>query len=397
MSNLGARNFKSLGVREDTLKGQWLFALPFLLYLALSPLYLFPSGMPQIADFIILIGIGFSLLSWSSKYTGHIRKVYVMGFLFALYAVFVNLINYVFFPDTRFLLSALYYPFNLCIFIYTVSVIEKCGRPLLRAAAAVIAFTVFLELFWSLFLPQGHWRTLGSFNNPNQLAYWSLLSATIIVMLRRPFTLSALDIVLISILAVLQTLALSKAGLITYSLFLIILFFSPYLKMTHRAVFIFLIITGLLAMSINLWDARSMNDSFIQNAIDRVASIGDEPDDSPAARGYYRLFEFPHYVILGAGEGGFARFDDTHVKELHSGLATMIFSYGIVGASLFLYFLYRVFRQQSLFILLFLGPIILFGVSGQNFRFSHFWVYLAITYAGYNLSKTKPENIHETG
>lgn len=359
---------------------EWFTAAPLLLYFVLSPLYFFPSGTPQIADFVIVLGVLMMFIKWCLHPSMRLRTVYFVGGLFALYTVGINVVNHFFFPDPRFLLSALYYPFNFLVFLYAATVFERNGTMMRNAAAWAILASVALEVFWAFFMPATHWRETGSFNNPNQLAYWSLLSATILVMLRAERGLSYLELGAIGVLGLLQTMALSKAGIITYSLFLFVLFFSPYLSNGKRILLSIgaavMLVAAIFYMEVNLTEV-----AFIDQAYERVTSIGQEADDTPEARGYGRLIEFPEYVLLGAGEGAFARFDAAHVKELHSGLATIIFSYGIIGTLFFLTFFLLIYNKRSIFVLALFAPIILFGVSGQNFRFSHFWIYLAVVYA----------------
>src|SRR5262249_9548312 len=95
------------------------------------------------------------------------------------------------------------------------------------------------------------------------------------------------------------------------------------------------------------------------------------------ARGYMRMVENPQYLLLGAGEGGFDRFKGDKPRELHSGLATLLFSYGPMGSLIFAALLYAVFSKQEKYFLVLLVLILLFGLVQQNIRFSMFWVFLA--------------------
>src|SRR5690606_25026545 len=72
-------------------------------------------------------------------------------------------------------------------------------------------------------------------------------------------------------------------------------------------------------------------------------------------RGYERLWEYPQYLIYGAGEGAHWRFMDVLYaersigggREIHSGLASVLFSYGIFGFALFAGFIYAIFRKAQ--------------------------------------------------
>ena len=110
----------------------------------------------------------------------------------------------------------------------------------------------------------------------------------------------------------------------------------------------------------------------------RLGTIGKQEDDTAEARGYLRLIEHPEYLFVGAGEGAHWRFGR---QELHSGIATLIFSYSIFGLGFFLLFLYTIFNRQPWYYTAMLVPIFLYGLTHQNVRFSYFWVFLACCYA----------------
>ena len=205
-----------------------------------------------------------------------------------------------------------------------------------------------------------------------------------IIFLKRDEKLNLLDYLLLLILGYFEMLALSKSGIITYAFMFILLFFTPKATNTAR-----IIAAGILICisSYGAYNASKLQNLTaaikpIQNVVKRLGNIGQEQDDSPEARGYYRLIRYPQYTLLGAGEGAFRRFPDDkgYVRELHSGIATIIFSYGITGALVFFTFLALVMNRQPWYYILLFMPIILFGLPHQNFRFAHFWVLLGLNY-----------------
>jgi hypothetical protein len=360
-------------------KISWMHIAPLVLYLLLSPIYLIPSGLPQLADGFILFGLVGLLFSSIYNSSVKMRTIFFVGSVFAMYTVCINIINYLYFPHSRFLLSSLFYPYNVLVFMYTVKLLEQYGDKLRQILFSVIAVAVIGQFIWAVATPQEHWREIGSFNNPNQLAYWSLLSATMIVLLRQNKKLGFVAFGLLLLLGILQVLALSKAGIISYFVFLVILFFSPLMAKT-RILFVLL----LAVSAVSLGAFSYMNPHFkamvFEKPIARLYNIGAEPDDSAEARGYYRPIKFPIYVLLGAGEGAYDRFEPENPVELHSGLVTIVFSYGLIGVCLFGGFLLLVVNKKPPYILLFFIPVLMFGLTGQSFRFSHFWIFLALAY-----------------
>jgi hypothetical protein len=98
-------------------------------------------------------------------------------------------------------------------------------------------------------------------------------------------------------------------------------------------------------------------------------------------RGYDRIWRNQKYLLLGAGEGGLSRFDDTaYVKnmEIHSSAGTILFSYGIVGSILFLVFTWRVIRRARVRMMITLLPPLLYTGAHQGLRFTMLWVVLAV-------------------
>lgn len=355
-------------------------------YLIISPFYIFPKGYPQPADFLLILGIlpFLAMQMLTAKTT--IRPVFLLGGFFALLTIAINLINHLVFDDVRFILTMLIYPYNFMIFVFITVLTKRNAEQFKKTTLAAIVISVIIQIAVIIFLESGFrgYRGTGGFENPNQFAYWSLLTAAMIIFLRRGEKLKPLDFILLIALGYFQTLALSKAGIITYTTLILLLLITP--KIPKRAYWVLLaaLAASCIFTIINHDKASIFFSKFntIQNAVDRIESIGEEPDDSAQARGYLRLIEHPQYTLLGAGEGAFERFPDDagYVRELHSGIATIIFSYGIFGALIFFSFLALIMNKQRWYYIMLFMPIILFGLPHQNFRFAHFWVLLGINY-----------------
>lgn len=354
-------------------------------YLVLSPFYVFPKGRPQPADFILMLGMLPVMLSYILHKRIQIPPVHLIGGLFVLLTIFVNCINYIYFPDIRFLLTALIYPYNFLVFLFVIWMFRKDFDTAVKSTFYGLAVTIIIQLFVIMFFESGFrgYRGTAGFENPNQLAYWVLLTAAMIVFLRRNGKIRAVDWLLLSILTYMQALALSKAGIIAFSIFLLMLFFTPKIsRMGYVVVLMGVIATIFYA----IYDFDNLNRAFsniepLKNVIARIEGIGTEPDDSPEARGYYRIIEYPLYSLLGSGEGAFYRFNaEGYNRELHSGIATIIFSYGLFGALLFGSFIFLIIYRQPWYYVMLFVPIILFGLPHQSFRFAHFWVFLGINY-----------------
>lgn len=373
------------------------FTAIWILYLLISPIYVFSKGLPQPADYLIF-AFGFpALLIAMIKHQGNMPKVFIFGIIFAGLTIAVNLIHFSFLFNDRLLKHSLYYIFNFCVFLYTLIVFrqnpERINQLTYYAVAAIIIFQFF---YAPLFGEVELLRNLGSFNNPNQLAYWSLLNMAILIILKRDQKFTLFDLMLFGMCIYLESLSLSKAGMIITVLMTGTLFFLPNVPKYGR----FLMLFGLLIfLIVQLFEPETFIRRFQQvdqvtKVVARIQNIGQESDDSAAGRGYDRLIKYPHYLIFGAGEGAFYRFG-IGAQEIHSGIATLLFSYGVTGFIFFCLFLWSVFNNLPKQYYLILGLIFLFGIPHQNIRFTYFWIFLALahTHHMYFDQKRKQEEL----
>ena len=352
-------------------------------YLALAPFYVFKSGYPQPADAIILLGAIPTLFLFLVKPNIKIPTTFLFGFLFVALTFLINVTHFAFLPDKKFFLSSLYYVYNFGIFLFVISLFKKSPHKINSITYIALALSIFIEL---LVVATGYGsdvRSQGSFNNPNQLSYWGLLSFALLIVIKRDKKINALDIVLISAIFLIQILSLSKAGIISTIFCFSILLCSQIVSNIHRIfVILFILIVSIYVTSFNSNAFKAvLNIDTIEAVYTRLSTIGTQGDDSLKGRGYTRIFDYPYYLILGAGEGGSWRYSPQS-KELHSGLATLIFSYGIIGFTLFFTFLFFVFRGRPWRHALLIIPIMLYGLTHQNIRFTYFWVVIAAVYSG---------------
>lgn len=358
------------------------FTAVWILYLLLSPIYIFSKGLPQPADYLIFI-LGFpALVIAMMNHRGGLSKVFVFGALFAGLTIAVNLIHFSFLFNDRLLKHSLYYIFNFCVFMYTLIIFRQNPETLNRLTYIAVAAIIIFQFFYApLFGEIELLRNLGSFNNPNQLAYWSLLNMAILVILKRNQKFTILDFVLFGMCVYLQSLSLSKASMIITVLMTATIFFLPNMPKNGRI----LMIIGFVGFILfQLFEPSSLVQKLekidqIAKVVARIENIGQERDDSAEGRGYDRLLRYPHYMIFGAGEGAFYRFG-IGAQELHSGFGTLLFSYGITGFLFFGFFIWSVFYNLPKQYYLLLGLIFLFGIPHQNIRFTYFWIFLALAH-----------------
>lgn len=355
----------------------------WLLYILLAPLYVFPKGMPQPADYIVLMAGFPAILFAFIQFKGRIKYAIVFGLLFAALTMTVNLVHYFHLPNDRFLKHSIYYVFNFSMFVFTLLVFRQSPYQMNKIAYYAVAITVLFQACYAPFFGDiDVFRNTGSFNNANQLAYWCVLSMAILVILKRGQRFTLLDFVLFGALVFLQTLSLSKAGIIITTCMLLLIFCLQNMPRIARICAFFGVLIVFLTQVLDPDQLEKNLNKFqaFTAVTERLQNIGAEQDDSLSGRGYDRLIRHPHYMIFGAGEGAFYRFG-IGTQELHSGLATILFCYGITGSLVFLCFVALVFYKQPWYFSALLFLVFLFGIPHQNIRFTYFWIFLAIAYS----------------
>lgn len=357
-----------------------LLVLALQVYMVTSIFYVYSSGYPQPADLIIFVAIGFSFMFFLFKQRWQVTLPMVLGLAFAFCTFTINMTHYALQPDKQFFLSSLYYVFNLGIFLYTYTIFKRTPNTLQRSLIPALALAIALECFFVLILDiKDGYRSVGTFNNPNQLSYWALLSFCILVVLRYPSPLKWFDYGLIFALLLIEMESLSKAALISFLFGFICLAFTRAVTPFGRAI----MLVGCLSLAVfAIFSFQSIMATFgaaenVQKTVTRLAEIGKDSDDNLEGRGYNRLYENPQYLILGAGEGGYERFAIIPF-ELHSGIATLFFCYGISGATLFGLFLLSILRRLPPIYWALVFAIMLYGLTHQNIRFTYFWVFLGL-------------------
>lgn len=350
------------------------------LYIFGSIFYVFPSGLPQPADLVLCIGIAMGALAYFGSSKTTVTTLFIIGASFAAYTFLINIVNYVYIPDKTFLFSSIYYIFNFLVFLFLKYLSEKGSgefgsKIYIAVVAAVFAEMIFVYLISYKGLGV---RAIGTFNNPNQLSYWTLLSVGILVALRYPYNFKPLDYLLLTMLFVMSLATLSKAGIVGIAFIILCLAFTRLIGPVARSViFVTFVIGSIYALSdITAFFAQAVQIEKVATVVDRFGSV--QGDESLEQRGYLRIFEQPHYLLMGAGEGGYQRFSWPY--EFHSGIGTLIFSYGITGTLLFCAFIFRIFRRLPPIFWCTLFAMILYGLTHQNIRFTYFWVYLAVCY-----------------
>ncbi len=339
------------------------------------PFYVFDSGLPQPGDFLMLLLLPLALYSWNGRLVGVFARPFRILLLFTLWVVIVQyswatiLGNWGLHGKDTFLLFPIYYLFNALVMLVSLILYQRHGDPFLRLTTWCLLTSIGLQVVGSFFTYYNHLRDAVFFNNPNQLGYYSVLAACMLGLLQRKLKLGLLLTVAgllgCMYLALLSASRAAAGGAAV--VLLVTLISNPKIVLAAVPLIAALVLTGPVARALEKTEHRVKVDQFKQH------SFLEE-------RGWGRITDNPEYVILGAGEGGTSRFRDSLIgtHEIHSSAGMLIFSYGIVGTSLFLWFALRVVQGARLGATLMLSPIVAFTIAHHGLRDSMLWMVLAI-------------------
>jgi O-antigen ligase len=356
-------------IRRDALLVMWT------LVVLLLPFYVFDSGVPQPADWIALLLLPMLLRTWNGRLPGPLIRPLKSLVLFMVYVFLVNIVwSFVIFSfsinaKNGFLMAPTYYLFNALLFFTFLLMFQRYGEFLLWLTVRLVLAAVFLQVLVSAVGRASHGRSTGMFNNPNQLGYYALLSACLILFGQKRFKISTVLVTAgLAACSYLALLSASKAALASICGLGAVLLISKL-----RTIVLAGIVFSVLIFTSNPFSRA------IDRAQDRIEN--DESYGFFEERGYDRIVAFPEYWMFGAGEGYYNRFKEVSAigaHELHSSTATLFFCYGIAGVTLFGLFMWGVMAGAGLRSWIIVGAGFAYGMTHQGLRFRLLWLLLAM-------------------
>jgi hypothetical protein len=361
-------------VQLNRIRGDLRLSLWSLIVL-LFPFYLFDSGLPQPADWLGLALLPILLHTWNGRLPMPLVRPLKSLLVFMGYVVVVNVLwsfaSLTFSINAKdgYLMAPTFYIFNGMMFFTFLLMFQRYGEFLLWLTARLVLVSVLVQVFIAFASRGAIGRSTVMFNNPNQLGYYALLSACIILLGQQRLKLSTLQVTVgLAACSYLALLSASKAALSSIGALGITLLISKVRTIVMAAiVFAILIFT----------------DNPFSTAIDRAQHRieNDESYGLLEERGYDRITAFPEYWVVGAGEGGYRRFKEVSMigaHELHSSMATLFFCYGIAGVVLFGLFMWGTMSGAGVRAWLIVGAGFAYGMTHQGLRFRLLWLLLGM-------------------
>jgi len=345
------------------------------IFIILRPFYFFKkSGIPQIADYVMVVIIVLVFISSGLKLKKEIYPNVKNFIYFVSYIIFINFIWTFIIDDTSILRSSLFYFYNFLVFTAFLVTYSKVKEKLIIVMSYSIFVTIIVQTVLSFFYLEifsGFRKTL-FFNNPNQLGYFAVLCTVIFFIISQDIKIKDIYQVLFYLSTMyLVVLSLSQAAIIGFVIFLV------YLLKKHFIILLFISI--LLIVIYPVVDGEM---KLLSNFEIRMRDLGHGSDDTLTGRGYDRIVNHPQYLLFGAGEGSNKRFESILPGELHSGVGSIFFSYGLVGFILFLKVLYGLFKplHKNCSYVLYTLPVFIISLAHQSFRWPLFWMLMAIVF-----------------
>ncbi len=351
-------------------------------YLIASPFYVVASGLPQPADGLLAVMIAVLATGYALRIPVY-YDLYLAGALFLSWVAVVNWFWWAQYYDIKFLLSSVYYVYNFAVLLAVITLFNRLQGRFLSATCIALIIAVMIELLFIVFWPTGRMRSTGTFNNPNQLGYFSILAGACYIVARGESSLRWRDLAVLCALAYISMLSLSKAAMLSFlALFGAALWFQGTSMRMKLALCAAVVFGALFIVAESSVLDTIRNEGASAAALKRLENIGKQDDDSAAGRGYDRIWLYPEYMLLGAGEGAFDRFDASMKggNEMHSTFGTVFFSYGLLGVAFFLFVLWCIFRRAGMRYLAYFLPVFLYGLTHQGLRFSLLWVFLGLIF-----------------
>lgn len=376
-----------------------------LIYLVLKPFYLFGSGGLQVADLFLLAS--FALICVESATNKNSRKViskiakeHKLFAFFVVSTIIINGLYFVIYPEVKFVLSSLYYIFNL-IALVTFSFFAK-DKIFLRRTGSVFKFNLLLQLMiWAMSFGRYYSpdRYMGTFNDPNQFGYYVLLSFFFIYMIS--FILGLKRLYIYYVLALFLIFLSGSTGMLlgmsVFSVGYAIVYIKHRLRkpynLARSVVYAFtiasllLLPSGLIIMNFSGETGRNSRqyDSTEQPIIERLdqkknMADGDTGNTLWEDRVLDTVIKYPWYVLYGSGEGAFKRFVGVtnYGSEIHSTFPSIVFYYGVLPTLVLIIWVYRQLRSASLHIMIVYVSLFATSFILLNQRQALFWVLIIL-------------------
>jgi hypothetical protein len=348
------------------------------LFLILNPFYLFDAGTPQISDmlqFTVML-FSFSVIRVGYKKSLINKKMLVWFFW---YAVIVNLVLFlIYFGRYKGvpMLANVFFTYNIAVLFYATGLAFLSLKKFIKFTQWGILLSVSIQVGYFLLFGSenfNHLRPSFFFANPNQLGYFGLLMLTIFLLLNKMVKVNLVSFIMVFLMCMLIALVSASKAAVGGSLFLFAYFLFDAQLLKGYGIVAVIVIVSVSYTYIYKSDAGSSKTTYILKRVDDGAKK--EGITEWEYRGYDRMSNHPYYLVLGAGEGMYSRFNTFITKhEIHSSFGNILFSYGIPGLITFMIFFFSLFKGLPIKTALYIIPVVLYSFTHMGLRFTPIWI-----------------------
>lgn len=377
----------------------------YYLYFLLKPFYLKPSGMIQMADVCLAIaGILYFVECLVQGKNKNFKIIYYF-YLFIAYVVVVNTVYMIKLQDTGFLISTAYWIFNLLFLILSYRMIGE--KDSLKGVVFIFKVTIFVQFVIYIFR-LGRWcgkvRYMGSFNDPNQFAFYLLMCALSILIYEMYVGFSMSGCLCIGMVVFLVIKSMSRG--VSLGVILVVFFellnglykFYKKNKISVARKKLLYFLAGLMLLSIVLFVGmhfRGTSGSYTiwsrwaatLSSVKEGKGLTSNGINAFEERGIDRVWKYPEYWLLGAGEGGYGRFATLYKGEMHSTFPGILFCYGFVPFLLILLWCFYSIKNLDGKYMAVYAALIIESCTLVHYRQPVFWLIFVI---GWCIQNNKP-------
>lgn len=352
------------------------------LYFLLKPYYIFSSGSIQISDVFVIIALFvfcFKLIKDKELFNEIYQKTKLIN-IFVAFVIYISLFYSALYFRTDFIKSAMFYVFNLiAIWILYVCIKDK---KFLNNTNKILMLNIFIQFILYIF-KIGKWygkvRYMGTFNDPNQFAFFVFSSMIISFIIEQNLGKKTNYIFyLVSMFLIYES---GSTGMILGT---IIFIFGELgyllLKLKNKKIIIVMLTLIPIFYTLSLLiDTSQIYEDYVQNNIvierikEKVKRIDKDEGNLFQERGYDKILKYPEKILLGAGHGYNERYKTYHTGEIHATLPSMLFYYGIVPFMILLIWIYRNVKYVPLNIKMAYIAVLIESFTLLNQRQVLFW------------------------
>ena len=322
----------------------------FIMYWILKSFYTQSSGGLQIGDYVFVLSFFVFFADKAFKGKG-IDDITQQDILFFFFVVCVGVINGAYFilnGEGSFLYPIFYFVFNFCVIIE----FRELAKSKKFLDGFFIATFLCIAIQFLIYLSgRGRWldgvgvRYMGTFNDPNQLAFFVMSRFFILYIMFTYQNINTKMRLILTIVSFIITVFLvvqsaSTGMLLGLAVFSVAWLVRYYIisKPTKKVIFSFCAILFVLIFFLvggdKLLNIQLFGGEFISDRLEHKLGLADGGGLTALIndRCLGPFFAKPYYTLFGAGEGGFYRFIDVGSRggEMHSTILGLLFYYGII-------------------------------------------------------------------